>query len=62
VAEVHAGRSYQSHYGLQLHFGLGKLERVERLEVRWPSRIVDVLTDVPADQRITVIEGSHVTP
>lgn len=62
VAEVHAGRSYQSHYGLRLHFGLGKADRAERIEVRWPSRIVDVLTDVPADRRITVVEGSHEEP
>jgi len=39
------------------HFGLGARTQVDRLEVRWPSGQVDVLTDVPADQKIRVFEG-----
>jgi len=35
VAEVHSGRGYQSHFGSRLQFGLGKHERVDRIEVRW---------------------------
>ena len=32
VDEVHAGRGYQSHWGLRLHFGLGAHNRVDRVE------------------------------
>ena len=39
------------------HFGLGDRAQVDRLEIRWPSGQVDVLTDVPADQKIRVFEG-----
>ena len=39
------------------HFGLGSRTQVDRLEIRWPSGQVDVLTDIPADQKIRVIEG-----
>jgi len=39
------------------HFGLGDRTRVDRLEIRWPSGQVDVLTDVPADQKIRMFEG-----
>ena len=39
-----------------LHFGLGKAERVDRLEVRWPSGVVQVLSDIAADQVLTVVE------
>ena len=39
------------------HFGLGADPRVDQLEIRWPSGQVDVLTDVPADQKIRVFEG-----
>ncbi len=39
------------------HFGLGSRTLVDRLEIRWPSGQVDVLTDIPADQKIRVIEG-----
>ena len=39
------------------HFGLGDRTQVDRLEIHWPSGQEDVLTDIPADQRIRVIEG-----
>jgi len=39
------------------HFGLGERIRVDRLEVRWPSGQVDVLTDIPVDQKIRLFEG-----
>jgi len=41
---------------LRVHFGLGKAEKVDLLEVRWPSGQVDALKDVPADQVIYVQE------
>jgi len=56
VAEVHSGRSYQSHYGTRLHFGLGARERVERIEIRWPGRRVQTLSPVPVDRMLTVVE------
>jgi len=39
------------------HFGLGERDQVDELEIRWPSGQVDVLTDIPADQKIRIIEG-----
>ncbi len=57
IDEVHSGRSYQSHFGLRLHFGLGTHRRVDRLEVRWLGGKTDVLTDIAADQVIAVGEG-----
>ena len=59
VDEVHSGRGYQSHWGTRLHFGLGLHERVDRLEVRWIGGGMDVLEDIPPNQRIQIIEGSH---
>ena len=41
------------------HFGLGDRTQVDRLEIRWPSGQVDVLTDIQADQKIRVIEGTE---
>jgi enediyne biosynthesis protein E4 len=58
VAEVHSGRSYQSHYGSRLSFGLGKQQRVDRVEVRWIGGGTDVVEDLEADQCVTIIEGS----
>ena len=58
VAEVHAGRGYQSHHGTQLHFGLRDRVRVERVEVRWVGGGVDVYTDLAADQQLVLTEGT----
>ncbi len=54
--EVHSGRGYQSHYGSRLHFGLGRRDRVDRVEVRWPSGEIDVFDDLAADQLVTLAE------
>ncbi|HYW79756.1 MAG TPA: CRTAC1 family protein, partial [Thermoguttaceae bacterium] len=58
VAEVHSGRGYQSHYGMDPHFGLGKHDRIDRIEVRWIGGGVDVLENLPVDRLITITEGS----
>jgi hypothetical protein len=57
LEEVHSGQGYQSHFGLRLHFGLGRRDRIDRVEVRWIGGGVDVLRNVPADRLITVTEG-----
>ena len=38
------------------HFGLGPQPRVDRLEIRWPSGTVQVLTNIAADQILKVQE------
>jgi len=48
------GYSSSSHGGV--HFGLGKVETVERIEIRWPSGAVQVLKDIKADQVLKVTE------
>ncbi|MEZ5064192.1 MAG: FG-GAP-like repeat-containing protein [bacterium] len=38
------------------HFGLDDATTVSEIEVTWPSGIVQTLTNVPADQRLTITE------
>ncbi len=57
VDEVHSGRSYQSHFGSRLHFGLGKHDKVDRVEVHWIGGGVDVFETLPVDRLITLQEG-----
>ncbi len=57
IDEVHSGRGYQSHWGMRLYFGLGKENKVDRLEIRWLGGAVTALTDLPTNGRILVIEG-----
>lgn len=55
--EVHAGRGYQSHYRRRLHFGLGKHDRVDRLEVRWIGGGTEVVEDVSVNRAVVIREG-----
>jgi hypothetical protein len=57
VAEVHAGRGYQSHFGSHPHFGLGPNPRIDRLEVRWIGGGTQVLENLPANRTIEVVES-----
>ena len=58
VDEVHAGRGYQSSYGMRLYFGLGKRDTIDRVEVRWMGGKTEVFGDIKVNQRITLTEGS----
>ncbi len=55
--EVHSGRGYQSHHGMRLHYGLGKRDRIDRIQVRWVGGHIDTLENVAADQLLTIEEG-----
>ena len=56
-AEVHSGRSYQSHSGTRLHFGLGTRTRVDRIEVRWIGGGTDVVENIGVDRLVQIIES-----
>jgi hypothetical protein len=56
--EVRGGGSYISQNDLRAHFGLGAATRVDRLWVRWPNGLEEEWRDVPADQILTLREGS----
>ena len=43
------GGSYQSASDSRLHFGLGPVDRIEAIEITWPSGKVDRYSALPAD-------------
>jgi len=53
--------SYLSQHDPRMHVGLGRWERVDRLEIRWPDGETDVLRDVPADRYMRVVQGEGVS-
>jgi hypothetical protein len=61
IDEVRSGGSYISQNDLRVHFGIGKAEKVEELEIRWPSGQLDTLKDIKANQLIWVKEGQGIT-
>ena len=57
ISEVRAGGSYISQNDPRLHFGLGQQDKINQVEIRWPSGKSEVLDDLPADLIYTVVEG-----
>lgn len=47
---------YAQNFG-RLHFGLGSSAAIDAVVVHWPSGRVQRLTDVAADQLLTIVEG-----
>jgi hypothetical protein len=60
IDEVRSGGSYISQNDLRVHFGLGKADKAEILEIRWPSGQIDTLKDVKTNQLIYVKEGEGI--
>jgi hypothetical protein len=52
-----AGNGFQSQSEPTVHFGIGGALRPERLEIRWPSGLVERFADVPADRLLRIVEG-----
>lgn len=59
VDEVRSGRSYQSHYGLYPHFGLGQHDRIDRIHVKWLGGGEQIVEDVAVDQLLEIHENSQ---
>ena len=55
-----SGSSYLSASELVLTFGLGTSTKANIIEIHWPSGAVTRLTNVPADQILTIREGSGI--
>jgi hypothetical protein len=47
---------YNSSSDKRVHFGLGKAAVIEKIELAWPTGVKQVLTNVKADQVLTVVE------
>src|SRR5437588_1488765 len=67
VDEVRSGSSYIAQNDLRLPFGLGTAERVDSVQVRWPSGLVEQFNNVTVDSIHSLTEGSgvamnHATP
>ncbi len=60
--QVQSGGSYLSQSDLRIHFGLGGHEKVDKLEVFWPSGKVETLTNVAADRFYILKEGEGILP
>jgi enediyne biosynthesis protein E4 len=59
--EVHSGSSVMSQGDLRLHFGIGKVQIIDRIEVKWPTtQRVERFLHVKTNQILTIKEGSGI--
>jgi len=56
MATVTTAGSYLSSSDKRVHFGLGPETTAQKVEIRWPSGILQTLRDVKADQILAVDE------
>lgn len=54
--EVQSGGSYLSFNDLRAHFGVGKAEQIDLLEIHWTSGQIDKSVDVSVNQRLLAVE------
>ena len=57
VDEVRSGSSYISNSDTRVHFGLGSTDKIEWIEIRWPSGLTERFRNVPVDKIQTLTEG-----
>jgi hypothetical protein len=58
VDEVRSGSSYDSNNDMRVHFGLGAATKIDSVEVRWPSGLLERFENVTVDAIHTLKEGS----
>ena len=56
IAQKRSARGYLSQNDPRIHFGLGKAEIIEKIEIAWPSGIVQVIENVEPGQELLVKE------
>jgi hypothetical protein len=73
IDEVHTGYSVMSQSDLRLHFGLGQATKIDLLEVKWPTLVlnnkngkpeevpqIEKFTNLEVNQFLTIKEGSGI--
>jgi hypothetical protein len=59
--EVNSGTSVMSQSDLRLHFGLGKSQIIDAIEVKWPTtQKLEKFTQVKVNQILTIKEGAGI--
>lgn len=59
--DVLSGGSYLSSNDFRVHFGLGDVTTVDRVEIHWPSGAVEQLKLPAVDRILTVEEGKGIS-
>ncbi len=58
VDEVRSGSSFISNSDMRVHFGLGSTTKIDSIQIRWPSGLVERFENLPVDSIHTLKEGA----
>lgn len=56
VAQKKSTTGYLSQGDPRMHFGLGNNETIDQVEIKWPSGVIQKLTDIQVNQILPVVE------
>jgi hypothetical protein len=60
IEEVKSSNGYFSTSDLRIHFGLNEAKKVDLVEIRWPSGVVDSLKDLDVNHLYVIEEGGKI--
>jgi hypothetical protein len=60
IEEVKSCNGYYSASDLRIHFGLNKAKKIDLVEIRWPSGLIDMLKDLDVNRLYVVEEGGKI--
>jgi hypothetical protein len=60
--EIKGGTSYLATGDPRLYFGLGTVDNVSEVEIRWPSGKLETYKDLKSRQILTIAEGNGILP
>jgi hypothetical protein len=60
VDEVRSGSSFISNNDMRVHFGLGAATKIDSVEVRWPSGLVENFSKISIDKFNEIKEGTGI--
>lgn len=60
IRDVKSGDGFYFMSTLNTHFGLGSLQTIDRIVIKWPSGTVDTLENPAINSALLVVEGEHV--
>jgi len=58
VDEVRSGSSYISNSERRVHFGLGAVNKIDWIEIRWPSTLAEMFENPKVDTILKFTEDS----
>jgi hypothetical protein len=62
IREIDGGNGYAGQSMRRAHFGIGNAPKIDAVEIRWPSGMVQKISPPPINSLCKVVEGQGVTP